>query len=132
MQQADDRSIATADSVDAGWSIELLRSVWNEQRPVLFRRVETIEQAATALEHDRLGEQLRSDAQRAAHMLAGSLAIFGLTDAGEAARELELVLEPARCAPERAQTVLRLLARLPGKGCDPLAAPSAPPQAGRR
>jgi HPt (histidine-containing phosphotransfer) domain-containing protein len=77
----------------------------------LVERIEVIERATSALEEDQLSEQLRAEAERAAHMLAGSLGIFGSQTASDVARDLELAL--ARPAPQRARAVRGLLSRLP-------------------
>jgi len=95
---------------DAGWPVDLLQSVWSGQRELMAERIDVIERAAAALEEGRLEEQLRVQAQRVAHMLAGSIGIFGFQQAGEAARELELEL--ASPALERASTVRSLLSCL--------------------
>jgi hypothetical protein len=114
-----DSSIGIPGVKDAGWPVDLVQSVWVEQRHLLAERVDVIERAALALEEDCLGEELRAQAQRAAHMLAGSVGIFGLQRAGEAARDLELEL--ARPSPERAPIVRRLLSRLSGPDRNSLA-----------
>jgi Hpt domain len=118
MESAEDRSIGIPGK-DAGWPVDLLWLVWSEQQHLFAERIEVIERATSALEEDRLGEQLRAEAQRAAHMLAGSIGIFGFQDASEAAGDLELEL--AQPAPKRAPTVRKLLSRLPRTDRNPLA-----------
>jgi HPt (histidine-containing phosphotransfer) domain-containing protein len=58
--------------------------------------------ALAALADDQLGADLRCDAERAAHILAGSLGMFGFMSASDAARKLEqeLVNPPSQRAPE--------------------------------
>jgi HPt (histidine-containing phosphotransfer) domain-containing protein len=114
---SDNRSIGIPDN-EVGWPVDLLRTVWNEQRPLLAQRIEVIEHATSALEENRLGEELRAEAQRAAHMLAGSLGIFGSQTASDVARDLEMAL--ARPAPQRAPAVRGLLSRLPRIDREPL------------
>jgi HPt (histidine-containing phosphotransfer) domain-containing protein len=111
MESAEDRSIGIHSSRDSGWPVDLLRAVWSEHQPLLVERIEVIERATSALEEDQLSEQLRAEAERAAHMLAGSLGIFGSQTASDVARDLELAL--ARPAPQRARAVRGLLSRLP-------------------
>lgn len=112
------RSIGIPDKHD-GWPVDLLRAVWSEQQPLLAERIEVVERATSALEEDRLGEELRVEAQRAAHMLAGSLGIFASQTASEVARDLELAL--ARPAPQQAPAVREMLSRLPRIDREPLA-----------
>lgn len=95
---------------EAAWTADALRSVWARQQGRVHARIALIERAATALAEDRLDTELRADAERAAHMLAGSLGIFGYVDASDAARELEADL--AHPKPERAATLPALLSRL--------------------
>jgi HPt (histidine-containing phosphotransfer) domain-containing protein len=73
----------------AAWTLQALNSVWSHQRTRVDQRINVIETAVTALENDVLGEDLREDALRATHMLAGSLGTFGFLGASDAARELE-------------------------------------------
>jgi chemotaxis protein histidine kinase CheA len=92
------------------WTVEALRSVWERQHTRVFERVALVEQALTALGEDRLDPELRGDAQRAAHMLAGSIGMFGFLDAGDAARELESQL--AHATADRTNKLLALLGRV--------------------
>jgi len=82
----------------------MLRAAWTRQHDRVNARVETIARAVTALARGRLGEPLRAEAERAAHMLAGSLGMFGFIRAGEAARELEIELIRQRESPCGART----------------------------
>lgn len=82
------------ESVERGdaWTLQALRAVWAHQQGRVNQRIGLIERAAAALAEDRLDPGLRADAERAAHMLAGSLGMFGFLDASSAARELETEL----------------------------------------
>jgi diguanylate cyclase (GGDEF)-like protein len=71
---------------------DALLAIWESHRPNTLERVSLIERAAAALIAGELDEQLRSEAQRSAHMLTGSVGTFGFARASEAARELELKL----------------------------------------
>jgi HPt (histidine-containing phosphotransfer) domain-containing protein len=95
---------------DVAWTVDALRVVWERQHERVNGRIELVERAVAALAEDRLDDNLRADAGRAAHMLAGSLGMFGFVDASDAARELEAEL--ARPAPERAHVSSALLRRL--------------------
>ena len=89
---------------------EILRSVWEHQRGRVNDRIELIDQATCALAKDRLDADLRAEAERAAHMLAGSLGMFGFLDASDTARELESML--AHPTPDHATALLTLAHRL--------------------
>jgi HPt (histidine-containing phosphotransfer) domain-containing protein len=86
---------------------EGLRTVWQHHRAEVLERLRLIERAVAASSTAELGEELRSDAKRSAHMLGGALAMFGFACASEATHELELEL--ATAAPG-APTMSRLLA----------------------
>jgi chemotaxis protein histidine kinase CheA len=81
-----------ADERESTW-----RVLWEQHRAGVLAKVSLIEHAVAALGAAGLDEQLRREAQRSAHMLSGSLAIFGFTHASEAASDLESELaEPAQ------------------------------------
>jgi HPt (histidine-containing phosphotransfer) domain-containing protein len=73
----------------AAWTVAALRSVWARQQDRIGERLDTIECALAALAGDGLDPELRRSAERAAHMLAGSVGMFGFLSAGQMARELE-------------------------------------------
>jgi len=89
---------------------EGLRTVWQQHRVEVLERLRLIERAVAASSKAELGEKLRSDARRSAHMLGGALAMFGFECASRATHELELELTIA--APWRAATMSRLLATI--------------------
>jgi len=78
----------TDDEVDAA-----LREIWTRHREGVVGRVAVLERAVTALIDGHLDDELRHEAERAAHTLAGSLGTFGFMRASERARELELAFE---------------------------------------
>jgi HPt (histidine-containing phosphotransfer) domain-containing protein len=90
--------------------MKILRSVWEHQQGRVNDRIDSIERAVSALVGNRLDADLRADAERAAHMLAGSLGMFGFADASDAARECESEL--ARPTPDHAAALLALAHRL--------------------
>jgi HPt (histidine-containing phosphotransfer) domain-containing protein len=101
---------ATQSELDhAAWTVETLRSVWERQRGHVSERIGVVERAIVALGEDRLDAQFRGEAERAAHMLAGSVGMFGFVDASDAARELESEL--LQVTPDR-RTMLMLVERL--------------------
>jgi HPt (histidine-containing phosphotransfer) domain-containing protein len=85
-----------------------MRVVWEQHRAGILAKVALIERAVAAVGTAQFDDQLRDDAQRAAHMLCGSLGMFGFTRASEAARELER--EFAQATQARTPTLLTLLA----------------------
>jgi len=95
---------------DAAWTADALRSVWARQQGRVSDRIDVIEHAIAALADNRLDTDLRADAERAAHMLAGSLGMFGFIGASGAARELEAEL--AHPTPDRTAALPALLLRL--------------------
>ncbi len=66
-----------------------LRAIWSKHRAAALERVSVIERAARELQAAELDDPLRGEAQRAAHMLAGSVGTFGFTRASDAAHDLE-------------------------------------------
>src|ERR1700683_5048771 len=88
------------DAADMDALHERLRTVWQQHRAEVLERLRLIERAVAASSTAELGEMLRSDARRSAHMLGGALAMVGFACASEAAHELELELTAA--APSRA------------------------------
>jgi HPt (histidine-containing phosphotransfer) domain-containing protein len=85
-----------------------MRVVWAQHRASILANVTLIERAIAAVGTAQLDDQLRNEAQRSAHMLCGSLSMFGFTRASEAARELEQEFTQATQA--RASTLSTLLA----------------------
>lgn len=92
------------------WSHEL-GQIWERQQARVWERVDTIDDALTKLAADRLDPERRWQAIRAAHMLAGSLGMFGLHDASTAARRIELILTDSS-APADVPALVRELERL--------------------
>jgi diguanylate cyclase (GGDEF)-like protein len=84
-----------------------MRAVWERHRGRIVANMGEIERAVAAVGTARFDEQLRGEARRCAHMLSGSLGMFGFTRASEAAHELEQEL--AQTSPARATTLATLL-----------------------
>jgi HPt (histidine-containing phosphotransfer) domain-containing protein len=107
---ADRTHTATPNVQDAAWTVDALRSVWRHQQHRVNERIGLIERAVAELADGRLGSDLRSEAERAAHMLAGSLGMFGFIPAADAARRLEREL--AHPTIDRAPALSVLLAKV--------------------
>jgi len=103
-----DRTVV--EHVDSAFSLQTLYSVWEHQRGRIGERIDAIELAITALSEDRLDDELRREAERAAHMLAGSVGMFGFVEASDAARRLESAL--AHPTPDRAPALAALTLQL--------------------
>ena len=82
-----------------------LDDLWNKHLPLVQSRIETIRNAIEALRTNHLGEDLRAEAARNAHHLAGSLGTFGLQSGSDAAAEIERMLAHPS-AIQRNQSVL--------------------------
>jgi chemotaxis protein histidine kinase CheA len=85
---------------------DALNSVWARQQACVNERVELIAVAITALEEDSLDRKLRDEAKRAAHMLAGSVGMFGFLAASNVAHTLEIELADASTAEAPALSTL--------------------------
>ena len=67
----------------------MLATVWNKNRDLLLRRMDTIDTFCSQLPASASNLSLRADATADAHKLAGSLGMFGLAEGTEIAREIE-------------------------------------------
>jgi HPt (histidine-containing phosphotransfer) domain-containing protein len=116
-------ALATAPASEhAAWTVDALRSVWEHQLGRVSERIDTLERAIAALSDDRLDAALHEEARRAAHMLAGSLGMFGFLRAARAAHCLELELaHPTR---ERAPILAALLASVRSGIREPVTLPA--------
>lgn len=96
-----------------------VQAVFDRSRDELGRRVGTLEDAVAAILEETLDEELRGEAERDAHKLAGSLGMFGLPRGSELARELEhafgVPASPTLSqAPRLAELTLQLRGELDG------------------
>jgi len=99
------------------------RAVWDENRAAISAKLALIEQAVAALRDAELDDELREQARSCAHMLNGSLGMFGFERAAEAARELQSRLPAA--TPAQSSTLAALAASV-RRGLEPeLDAPPA-------
>jgi len=77
-----------------------LDRMWTQFLPQMQERVAILEAAAQAFAAGHFSSDQYQVAQAAAHKLAGSLGIFGLTRGTDVARELELLYtQPAEAPP---------------------------------
>jgi HPt (histidine-containing phosphotransfer) domain-containing protein len=72
---------------------DTLESVWSEHETGTFERVALMQDAIERLIAGDLPERERERARRAAHMLAGSVGMFGFERSSKAAHALEEALE---------------------------------------
>ncbi len=70
--------------------------VWNRFKQRVSEQVEVLEQAATALLKKALGQELRRQAEREAHTLAGSLGTFGFSEGSRLARKIERMFQAGK------------------------------------
>jgi len=66
-----------------------ISAIWERHKDKYYQRVTIIEQAISDLRKDALTEELKQQAIREAHTLAGSLGSFGFEQASKLAREIE-------------------------------------------
>jgi len=78
-----------------------MAQMWTKFLPEMEQRISLIDEAAQALASGNLSEEQREAAHAAAHKLAGSLGLFGITRGTELARAMEHLLEslPVEGAP---------------------------------
>ncbi|MDQ6749200.1 MAG: response regulator [Actinomycetota bacterium] len=87
-----------------------MATIWAEHREAVLERVGVLELAVATLTRRALDEDLRAEAEREAHKLAGVLGTFGFGRGSERAREMELILEsPEGLSPARAPFLRELV-----------------------
>lgn len=72
---------------------DALKALWVKFLPQMEERLATLDAANRALADDKLSEDMRAEANAAAHKLAGVLGTFGLTKGTVLAREAEVIYE---------------------------------------
>lgn len=83
-----------------------IAEVWQRFRPRVNEQIMVLEQAATALSHKALSQELRKQAEQEAHTLAGSLGTFGFEQASQLARTIEQQFQSSEA--KRDDLVVRL------------------------
>jgi len=72
-----------------------LKSVWLENRSVIFERIDLIGRAAEAVRSGSLTVEERERAVAATHKLAGTLGMFGFCEGSKCAEQIEAALSEA-------------------------------------
>jgi len=88
-----------------------MQALREQHRAEALARIGVIELAIAALGTGELDEQRRCEAERTAHMLSGSLGMFGFSREAEAARELESELAHAAGAQASMLSALAAIVR---------------------
>ncbi len=70
-----------------------LAEIWEHCKETITKQVAVLEQAAMAVLEGTLDDELRHQAGREAHKLAGSVGTFGFTEGSRLAREIEHLLQ---------------------------------------
>lgn len=78
---------------------EAMARLWAKFRPEMVQRISLVEEAADAAATGVLTEEQRASGHAAAHKLAGSLGLFGMTRGTEIARQIEHALEDSGSTP---------------------------------
>ena len=85
--------VAATDAADGRQRVPaVVRALWDRRRDEVVARIDPIADAVRALAAGDLDDDVRGDARRAAHRLAGALGMFGLSRGSQLARELEHAL----------------------------------------
>ena len=71
---------------------EFLAGFWEQFKDTILERLAAVEEAAEAVRHGSLGDDVRRRAEVAAHRLAGSLGTIGFPDGSRIALEIEGLL----------------------------------------
>ncbi len=75
-------------------TLAALAGVWRQFQGRVEQQIDTLVQAAAAIEENRIDQDLLIQANREAHTLGGSLGTFGLSKASGLARKIESLLNP--------------------------------------
>jgi diguanylate cyclase (GGDEF)-like protein len=92
----DNAELHSANSAHASGAVSTANSqvatIWERAKASLDQRVSVIEQATTLLQQGKLSQVLRSEAEREAHRLIGSLGMFGSDEGSQIAQAIESLL----------------------------------------
>ncbi|MBI2265480.1 MAG: response regulator [Armatimonadetes bacterium] len=101
--------------------------LWERFKDATMERLETVERAVRSLLEANLDEETRREAEREAHKLAGSAAVFGFAKSSSIAREIELTLRSMSPAgPEQARRISEMASALRRELEGPPLAPPPP------
>ncbi|HEY9616784.1 MAG TPA: response regulator [Microcoleaceae cyanobacterium] len=109
-------------------TLAAIADLWKRFQDRIYSQLAVLEQAIVALTHDQITEELRQQAERDAHSLAGALGSFGLTTGSKLARKIEHILREATqpLPPNHLKILPELLATL-RQTIDQHQAASSPP-----
>ena len=72
----------------------MVAQIWEQSKAKIVAHIDTLEQATLELLDGRLEPDLRREAEREAHKLAGSLTTFGFPEGSRLARDIEQTFQP--------------------------------------
>jgi len=88
---------------------QAISQVWEKFQSTMQERVKAIEVALVACQENKLTTELRENAYRESHKLAGVLGMFGLNEGSTIAKRIENLLEPSQHLDDYIITLLREL-----------------------
>ncbi len=97
--ESDERSIVTSTAIPSSQqpptldSLQFLTEIWNRHHTQTIERVEAIDRVIIAISDRALTPEIRTQAENAAHTLAGTLGTFGLMLGSQVAKQIELLLK---------------------------------------
>jgi diguanylate cyclase (GGDEF)-like protein len=92
-------------------TLTALAGVWERFKGRISEQVSVIEQATTALLNETLDRELRTQAEREAHTLAGALGTFGFPEGSRIARKIEHLFE-TEFSPKQVKELPKLVGAL--------------------
>ena len=112
--------------------LALVLQIWEQGKDRIVTRIDTLEQATLALLDGRLETELRREAEREAHKLAGSLTTFGFPQGSRLARDIEQTFQAdspleSKDALRLTEKVVSLRQALEREPVQPASQPSNPP-----
>lgn len=124
-----DKETAAASAVEQQFK-QAMSGMWQQYRGLMVQRLEVLQTAATAIQTGKLSQELRQDAERAAHKLAGVLGMFERESGTLLARELEVLLGHETLPSAQERKLLSLVQEL-GNILELAPELSLPPEAAR-
>ncbi|HEY9640951.1 MAG TPA: response regulator [Coleofasciculaceae cyanobacterium] len=77
-------------------TLTALTGIWERFKPKVSEKIATLEQTATSLLHQTIGQELQQQAEQESHTLAGSLGTFGFAAGSRLAQNIESLLKLGR------------------------------------
>lgn len=109
--QKEDKAPPVTPAVEQQFN-QAISGMWQQYRGLMAQRLEVLQAAATAVQAGKLSEELRRDAERAAHKLAGVLGMFEREAGTLLARQIEVLLEHQALLPTQESKLLSLVQEL--------------------